>query len=147
MKRFLAILVISLLSSVAYAADTYRAEKVSFDFNTWVRVEVSAKVVESDDASLKGENSPFIQSLLYTGSISQPFHGNFDSEASMKDQARLQFCSSLFDVDTVPQREKGAKGIRTFKQKLKPSFIAITGILIREKDSKSFTSMVTCSRN
>jgi hypothetical protein len=134
------------LSAIALPIENYQVEKASLSFQTWVRVEVAAKVVSADDVSIVGESSPFIQSLLYTSSKQHSFTGLFQTTEEISSIVRSSICMDRFDVDLKPNREAGALGTRVFKQKIHPIFVSLSGAHKIENKTTPFTVTVFCSK-
>ncbi len=116
-------------------------ESVGMSFQSWIRVEVAATIVQSDDPSIQGQSLPFHQSLYYTGSKSLTFTGEFKSEAELIDRVKTTFCKQLYSVDLNPQREAGAKGTRKFTANLYPFYVSVNGT--RKVDDKVFPMALT----
>jgi hypothetical protein len=116
-------------------------ETVAMSFQSWIRVEVAATVVQSDDASIQGQSLPFHQSLYYTGSKSLAFTGEFNTEAELIERVKTAFCKQLYSVDLTPQREAGAKGTRKFTLNLLPFYVTVKGT--RKVDDKVFSMDLT----
>ena len=112
-------------------------ETAAMAFQSWIRVEVAATVVQSDDNSIQGQSLPFLQSLYYTGSKSLAFTGEFNSEADLAERVKTIFCKQLYSVDLNPQREAGAKGSRKFTLNLHPFYVTVKGT--RKVDDKVFS--------
>lgn len=125
---------------------TYHSDQASLVFNSWIRVEVSAKVIEAVDSSVINEPAPFIQSLSYTGKKDLTFKSSFGSETELRDKILNTLCKDLHDVDLDPLREAGAKGLRKFRMKLSPAYISIKGTIHSAQNIKSFESTVFCKK-
>ena len=111
-------------------------ETAGLSFQSWIRVEVAATVVQSDDDSIQGQSLPFLQSLHYTGSKNVMFTGEFNSESELQERVKATFCKQLYSVDLNPQREAGAKGTRKFTMNLLPFYVTVKGT--RKVDDKVF---------
>ncbi len=116
-------------------------ETAGLSFQSWIRVEVAATVVQSDDDSIQGQSLPFHQSLQYTGSKSLAFTGEFNTEAELIERVKNALCKQLFSVDLNPQREAGAKGTRKFTLNLHPFYVTVKGT--RKVDDKVFPMELT----
>ena len=136
-------------SPLAFAAPaelTIEVQKASMAFNTFIRVELAAKVVEADDSAVLGESSPFLETLSYGASKDSAFTGTFKSQAELDAKVQGTLCQESHDIELSPYRENGVMGMRKFRQKVRPFFIQLTGTLTTAAGSGPFASSVVCKK-
>jgi hypothetical protein len=141
---FLASFAVAVSSFASAPVERWTSEKVSYSFDTWIRVQMQGTVAESEDGRLIGESSPFIQSLLYTGNKATDLSRTFASESDWKNFVMLELCRSEHEVDLKPIRNDGAKGVREFRGKVKPFTVSISGTVSIGDKLKPFSLYVVC---
>lgn len=134
------------LSAQAAPIEVFQTERASLAFQTWVRVEVAAKVVGAEDSSIIGESSPYLQSLLYTSSKQFSFLETFKTANEIRSRVLNDFCEVRHDVDLKPNREAGALGTRVFRQKIKAFLITVNGTHKIDDKIKPFEVTVVCNK-
>ena len=141
----LLVLFLTATSSQASApVERWTGEKVSYSFDTWIRVQMQGTVVEAEDGRLIGENSPYIQSLLYTGNKSTELSRTFASENEWKTYVTQELCRSEHEVELKAVRNDGTKGVRDFKGKVKPFTVSVTGNATVGDKVKAFSLFFVC---
>ncbi len=132
------------ISASAAPNELLEVQKTSLAFQTFIRVEMPARVVEAEDTSILGESSPFVQSLSYGASKETGFRDNFTSEAELNARVQSTVCQEIHDVEVAPFRENGTRGTRRFRQKIRPFMAQLSGIRHAPQQVSTFSITVIC---
>jgi hypothetical protein len=144
--------IVAFLASFAAAASSFASapverwtsEKVSYSFDTWIRVQMQGTVFEAEDGRLVGESAPYLQSLLYTGNKTSDLTRTFASENEWKIYVTQELCLGEHEIDLKPIRNDGAKGVREFRGKVKPFTVSVSGKATVADKVKPFSLYVVC---
>lgn len=114
-------------AALAAPSDVIDIQKTTLGFDTVIRVELPAKVVGADDSTIVGELAPFEQTLSYGASKEITFTGTFKSDAEVETKVKTTLCPEIHEMELNPYRDNGVKGLRKFRQKLRPFIIQLVG--------------------
>jgi hypothetical protein len=140
MKKFIAILL--LVSTPAISGEVIIVNKVFYDFDTHVRVGVSAQILEAPDHSLIGQPLPYIQSLRYSASKQVIMNQQFSNLNEINLFMRNQLCQEIHEVTLNAIRDSGTKGNHPLIAKMKPKSIAISALHVTAKGKVISQSMI-----
>ena len=130
---------------MAFSAEVISLNRADHSFDTHIRVEMPAKVVEAPDASLIGKASPYIQSLSYTASKVIPLNLQLSNTMEVSSFMHDELCNEFHEVTLKPMRESGSKGINSFVVKMKANIITVHGLIIAEKN-RPFSQSLVCKK-
>jgi hypothetical protein len=126
------------------AAELIKVTQSNADFDTTIRVQVSAQVLQSPDPALLQRTAPFIQSLRYSAQKQTALNKSFSSFADVDKFAREYLCVEKHEVKLQPVRDLGAKGTESFLAHLPATHITLTGVHVTDK-GKGFQKSYPCA--
>ncbi len=144
-KFYSAMIFFGILFSIhSLSAELFRITQANLSFDTFIRVETPAKIIESDDPSLLGSSLSFHQSLRYSGSKVLQLNRNFSSMDEIKQYAESELCQEIHTQELKPIRESGTKASKHLNVRMKPKTILLVGIHVSGKGSPISISF-TCN--
>jgi len=145
----LAILGVSFLISGTQAkaspAGWIQIEKIAYNFQDIVRVELQGVVTESTDPAHKGKLMPFTQSLHFSGGFSRPLQKAFPAIPDVRVWALEAPCGEVHEITLNPHRESGNRASQKLQSKMSPFSITLTGVRAETKGTP-VSEMVFCKK-
>jgi hypothetical protein len=119
--------------------------KIDFYFETYLRVQLKAKIVESEETKLIGSNMSYTQGLTYAGRGSRDAGKTFPGMAELRQWMETEICAETHEVDLKPIRDSRVQGEQTFRGRLKPLMVKVTGKELAAPN-RSVSETVVCKR-
>jgi hypothetical protein len=120
-------------NSYANRDDWTQIQRVSFDFQTFIRVELQGKVIESKDENHLGRPLTFHQSLAYHGTRSRDLNRSFKSTIEIKHWIESELCAEIHELTLHPAREAGVKGNSDLQAQMQATSVTAVGTQLGTK--------------
>ena len=120
-------------------------EKIAYDFQDIVRVELQGVVTESTDPSHKGKLMPFTQSLHFSGGFSKPLQKAFPTIPEVRAWALNTPCSEVHEIMLNPHRESGNRASQKLQSKMSPFSVTLIGVRAETKGAP-VSELVFCKK-
>lgn len=144
MNKFGSVLVLFgiLFSNSSSSAELFQINQANLSFDTFIRVEIPGKIIESDDPVHVGSALSFYQSLRYSGAKVIKLNRTFASLIELKQFVDSELCPEVHAMELNPIREGGAKGSKVMIQNMKPKTIFLIGTHVSNKGAPISNSYI-----
>jgi hypothetical protein len=115
------------------------ATKIDYYFESFIEVEVRAKILKSEEPSLIGGNTTFTQLLEYVGRDTRNLSQSFASAAEVRKWIEKDLCAETHEVTLKPIRNRGVKGDQTLRGRVTALMITVSGT-----GAKPWTDSLIC---
>lgn len=122
----------------------FQIDTAILEFQTFVRVAVPGKIVESQDPSLIGNPLNFNQTLEFSGSEKASYSITDTKIDEIEKQTSAKFCKEKRELTLKPFRQNSAIATQNIAASLLPSFINLRGTRIIGEKNEPFHWTVTC---
>lgn len=131
-------------SEPAASPEGYQIDQAAMTFDTTIRVETPARVVEASDPELTGALTSFVQSLLYSDSKTVGLSYHYSSPSEIQALIDELLCQEKHDVRLKPIHDRGSFGTRTFDARMKPSQVTLSGTMTVKGQTKPYSAPFVC---